>query len=70
MEIDGSGFGWESYPVVSETGYETVLFRITQDETGAPLNAFRGPLLLLHGMYSSPEDWLKRSELDAQSAAI
>ena len=70
MLVDGSDFGWEAIPVVSETGYETVLFRITDDETGAPLEDTKGPVLLLHGMFSSPEDWLKRSDIDAQSTAI
>ena len=70
MEIDGSGFGWDVHPVISETGYESVLFRITSDDTGAALTDSRGPVLLLHGMFSSPEDWVKRSDPAAQSTAI
>ena len=63
MATDGSNFGWESFPVTSETGYNTVMFRITADASGAPLQESKGAILYLHGMFSSPNDWIKRSDI-------
>ena len=70
MTNEGSGFGWESFPVTSETGYNSVIFRITADGNGQALNETKGPVLFLHGMYSSPEDWIKRSDPATGSTPI
>ena len=62
MSIEGINFEWQSYPVTTSSGYEIVMFRITADPTGAPLVPTKGPLLLLHGMFSDPTDFFSRTD--------
>ena len=62
MAIEGINFAWESYPVTTASGYEIVMFRITADPTGAPLVPTKGPMLLLHGMFSDPMDFFNRTD--------
>ena len=62
MSIEGIGYEWSSFPIFTKTGYEIVMFRITADPTGAPLVPTKGPLLLLHGMFSDPMDFFQRTD--------
>ena len=70
MKLDGASFTWESKQVTSDTGYNSVLFHLTKDQSGVKIADSKGPVLLLHGMYSSPEDWFKRSDALAESTPI
>lgn len=62
MSIEGISYEWTSYPLFTQTGYEVVMFRITADPTGVPLVPTKGPLLLLHGMFSDPMDFFQRTD--------
>ena len=53
-------FDWKSYPVTTDTGYQIVVFHITSQ---TPPAQNKGPVLLIHGMFSSPEDFLAQSDL-------
>ena len=46
------------------------MFRIKEDETGAPLMDTLGPILLIHGMFSEPMDWLARKDETLPSIAV
>ena len=63
MQLDGSGFEWSCYPVQTATGYNVLMYRLTADSSGVALEGAKGPLLLLHGMFSDPTDWIKRTDL-------
>ena len=52
-------YDWQSYPVTTGTGYQIVLFRVTKK---VPAAVNKGPVLLVHGMFSSPEDFLARDD--------
>lgn len=39
------------------------MFRITADPTGAPLVPTKGPVLVLHGMFSDPIDFFNRTDV-------
>ena len=58
-------FDWKSYPVTTSTGYEILLFRITPKVVPADN---KGPLLLTHGMFSDPTDFL--AQTDTTKAAL
>lgn len=62
MATSGMGFEWVSHTVVSRRGYENKMFRITADASGTPLVPSKGPVLLLHGLYSEPLDFFNRSD--------
>ena len=62
MATSGMGYEWMSYTVFSATGYESKLFRITADPTGTPIVQTKGPVLLLHGMFSEPLDFFNRTD--------
>ena len=53
MDAAGSGFGWESVPVTTASGYELNMFHLM---TGVPDT--KGPLLLTSGLYSESLDWV------------
>jgi pimeloyl-ACP methyl ester carboxylesterase len=61
MGIEGFNYAFKSYPMTTASGYEIVMFRITADPTGAPLVPTKGPLLILHGMFSDPTDFFQQS---------
>lgn len=52
-------FNWESVPVTTSTGYQILMFRITPKVAPA---VSKGPLLLLHGMYSEPLDFFTQTD--------
>ena len=68
MAIEGINYEWKSHPVTTDTGYQIMMFRITADPTGAPLVPTKGPVLLLHGMFSDPTDFFSRT--DETTAAL
>ena len=70
MTAEGSNFGWKSYPLTSGNGYNLIMFRVTEDATGTPLTPTKGPILLVHGMFSSPTDFLGRSDSGSASLPI
>lgn len=57
MATSGHNFEWSSHTLTTETGYTVKLFRITADAAGTPLVPTKGPLLLVHGMFSDPWDF-------------
>lgn len=63
MAINGAACEWQSFTVITSTGYEVKLFRITADATGTPLIAPKGPVLLVHGMFSDPIDFFARTDV-------
>ena len=70
MQVDGSNYEWKSYPVQTLTGYNIVMFRLTANEVGTPIVTSKGPLLLIHGMFSKPSDWLGRKTTDLPALPI
>ena len=62
MTMEGSLYSWKAVSLDSVSGYNLKMFRVTEDDTGAPLTDTLGPILLLHGMFSDPMDWLKRKD--------
>lgn len=52
-------FDWVSHPVVTLNGYEIMLFHINSK---VPAAVSKGPLLLVHGMFSSPEEFLFQTD--------
>ena len=48
-------FNWVSQPVVTSSGYQILMFHITS-KVAPEVN--KGPLLLIHGMFSTPEEFL------------
>ena len=56
--------------MTSDTGYNTDVIRLIADEAGQLLQDTKGPILLLHGMFSSPEDWIKRKDSLSESTPI
>ena len=70
MTQEGSNYGWSSFAFDSAFGYNLKMFRITENETGAPLMDTLGPVLLIHGMFSEPMDWLARKDETIPSIAV
>jgi hypothetical protein len=70
MQNYGSEFGWKSFPASTSTGYDVLLYRITKDATGAALEETLGPILLQHGMFSGPTEWLAQTDPNAPSLPI
>ena len=57
MDAAGAGFGWQSVPVTSASGYELNMFRLI-----SPTADTKGPVLLTSGLYSEALDWLSQSD--------
>jgi len=70
MEIDGSNYEWCSHQLQTASGYDVAVFNLTADEQGNALKDSKGPILLLHGMFSSPVEWLSRNTPDTPSLPI
>lgn len=62
MAIEGINYEWKSYPITTDTGYQIMMFRITADPTGVALTPTKGPMLLVHGMFSDPTDFFSRTD--------
>lgn len=67
---NAGGFSWKAYPVTTGSGYKLVLFRIVGDELGNDLLETRGPIMLMHGMFSDTDDWLARTDESVPPMAV
>lgn len=70
MQTNGSNYGWKSYPVITQSGYKILLFRLTENELGAPLTDTKGPAVFLHGMFSDPADFVSRTDSASPSMPV
>ena len=57
MDAAGSGFGWESVPVTTASGYELNMFHLISSTPDT-----KGPVLLTSGLYSESLDWVSASD--------
>ena len=64
MAHGNDNFDWVAHPVVTSSGYQIVMFHI---KSKVPAEANKGPLLLIHGMFSTPEEFLEITDEDKPS---
>ena len=48
--------------MTNASGYNLMLYRIIGDAAQAPVTNTKGPLMLMHGMFSNTFDWLERTD--------
>lgn len=59
MAHGNDNFDWVSHPVVTSSGYQILMIHI-KSKVAAGVN--KGPLLIVHGMFSTPEEFLERTD--------
>ena len=64
------GFQWEAVPVLSNDGYNLVMFHLFADAAEVQLPNTKGPLMLQAGIFSDTMDWLERDDPAALPTAL